>query len=77
MLEQINFIIGHYLVEARNALQCVAENKDSALVQFEIITDEFIHNVKEKTKTLRTGLVKWARDVGKIPIKAGLKCDRQ
>jgi predicted nucleotide-binding protein (sugar kinase/HSP70/actin superfamily) len=73
LLEQINFILGHYIVEARNALQCVAENKDSALLQFEIITDEFIHNVKQKTKTLRTGLVKWARDVGKIPIKVAVE----
>ncbi|MHA1986018.1 MAG: hypothetical protein ACW98D_05195 [Promethearchaeota archaeon] len=69
LLEQVDFIIGHYLSEARNALQCVAENKDSALNQFEIITDEFIHNVKEKKKTLRTGLVKWAREVSKIPTK--------
>jgi predicted nucleotide-binding protein (sugar kinase/HSP70/actin superfamily) len=67
--ENVNFIIGHYLVEARNALQCVAENKDSALERFEVITDEFINNVKEKKKTLRTGLVKWAREVSKIPLK--------
>ncbi|MFX1575461.1 MAG: hypothetical protein ACFFB0_22220 [Promethearchaeota archaeon] len=69
LLENINFIIGHYIVEARNALQCVAKNKSSALDQFEIITDDFIQNVKEKEKTLRTGLVKWARDVSKIPLK--------
>ncbi|MFX1524902.1 MAG: hypothetical protein ACFFCC_15445 [Promethearchaeota archaeon] len=69
LLEQIDFIIGHYLIEARNALQCVAKDKDSALEQFENITDEFIHNVKEKIKTLRTGLLKWARDVSKIPLK--------
>jgi len=70
LLEQINFIIGHYLVEARNALQCVAENKNSALERFEVITDEFINSVKEKEKTLRTGLVKWARNVSRIPLKA-------
>jgi hypothetical protein len=48
----------------------VAENKDFALEQFEVITDEFINNMKEKKKTLRTGLVKWARDVSKIPLNA-------
>jgi len=68
--ENVNFIIGQYLVEARNALQCVAENKYSALERFEVITDEFINNVKEKKKTLRTGLVKLAREVSKIPLKA-------
>ncbi len=70
LLENVNFIIGHFLVEARNALQCVAENKFLALERFEVITDEFIHSVKEKEKTLRTGLVRWARDVSKIPLKA-------
>lgn len=70
LLENVNFIIGHYLVEARNALQCVAENKNSALEQFEVITDDFINNVKEKKKTQKTGLVRWARDVSKIPLKA-------
>ncbi|MHA2130110.1 MAG: hypothetical protein ACW99L_09065, partial [Promethearchaeota archaeon] len=70
LLEQVDFIIGHYLVEAKNALQCVAKNKDSALERFEVITSEFINNVKEKKKTLRTGLVKWAREVSKIPLRA-------
>lgn len=70
LLEQINYIIGHYLNEARNALQCVAENKNSALERFEVITDGFIKSVKEKEKTLRTGLVKWARDVSRIPLKS-------
>ena len=70
LLENVNFITGHYLVEARNALQCVAENKDSAIERFEVITDEFINNIKEKKKTLRTALVKWARDVSRIPLKA-------
>jgi predicted nucleotide-binding protein (sugar kinase/HSP70/actin superfamily) len=69
LLEQIDFIIGHYLVEARNALQCVAKNKDSALERFEEITDDFINNVKKKKKTLRTGLLKWAKDVITIPLK--------
>ncbi|MFX1426270.1 MAG: hypothetical protein ACFFBE_07445 [Promethearchaeota archaeon] len=70
LLENVDFIIGHFLVEARNALQCIAENKVLALERFEVITDEFIHSVKEKEKTLRTGLVRWARDVTNIPLKA-------
>ncbi|MFW9873764.1 MAG: hypothetical protein ACFFG0_11720 [Candidatus Thorarchaeota archaeon] len=69
LLEQINFIIGHYIVEAKNALQCVAENKYSAIERFEVITDKFINSVKEKEKTLRTALVKWARDVSRIPLR--------
>ncbi|MFX1278415.1 MAG: hypothetical protein ACFFA3_03310 [Promethearchaeota archaeon] len=68
--ENLYFILGQYLIEARNALQCVAENKDTALEKFEEITDEFITNVKEEKKTLNTGLIKWARDVSKIPLKA-------
>jgi len=32
--ENINFIIGQYLIEAKNALQCVAENKVRALAKF-------------------------------------------
>jgi hypothetical protein len=68
--ENLNFILGQYIIEARNALQCVAENKDNALEKFESITSEFITNIKEEKKTLNTGLLKWARDVSKIPLKA-------
>ncbi|MHA2039743.1 MAG: hypothetical protein ACW98X_25285 [Promethearchaeota archaeon] len=71
--EQVAFIIGHYLDEAKNALQCVAENKNSALERFEAITDELINNVKEKRKTLRTGLVKWTREVSTIPLKTNVE----
>ena len=68
--ENLYFILGQYFIEARNALQCVAENKDTALEKFEQITDEFITNIKEEKKTLNTGLIKWARDISKIPLKA-------
>jgi len=71
--ENVSFIIGHYLMEARNALQCIAEDRDSALHQFELITDEFISNIREQKKTLRTGLVRWAREISKIPIKTTVK----
>jgi len=68
--ENINFIIGQYIIEARNALQCVAEQKDIALEKFEDITSEFIDNIKEGKKTLNTGLTRWAKEVAKIPLKA-------
>ncbi|MFX1327230.1 MAG: hypothetical protein ACFE91_03675 [Promethearchaeota archaeon] len=70
LIEQVNFIIGHFLVEARNALQCVAKDKYLAIDQFELITNEFINNVKVGRKSLRTGLVRWARDVSTIPLMA-------
>ncbi|MFX1366281.1 MAG: hypothetical protein ACFFCE_11265 [Promethearchaeota archaeon] len=68
--EIINYIIGHYLIEARNALQCIAEGKDKALRIFEEKTNIFINAVKEGKKTLRTGLINWAREIAKIPKKA-------
>jgi len=71
--ENINFILGQYLIEARNALQCVAENKVMAMERFEVLTSEFIDSVKNGKKTLNTGLVKWAKEVKKIPIKASIE----
>ena len=68
--ENINFLIGHYFIEARNALYCVAENRDVAMERFERLTREFIVNVKEGKKTLNTGLLKWAKEVAKTPLKA-------
>ena len=68
--ENINFIIGHYLTEARNALQCVAEEKTIALKKFEDLTNIFIENVKEGKKTLKTGLIQWAKEIAKIPLSA-------
>jgi predicted nucleotide-binding protein (sugar kinase/HSP70/actin superfamily) len=67
--ENLNFILGQYLIEARNALQCVAENKAIALGKFEDLTSEFITNIKEEKKTLNTGLIKWTKEVSKIPLK--------
>ncbi|MFX1324156.1 MAG: hypothetical protein ACFE8N_04310 [Promethearchaeota archaeon] len=68
--ENIYFILGQYIIEARNALQCVAENRDIALEAFEEITNSFLEDVREEKKTLNTGLIKWAREVKKIPLKA-------
>jgi len=71
--ENINFILGQYLIEARNALQCVAEKKIIALERFEDLTTEFIDNIKTGKKTLNTGLIKWAKEVAKIPLKASIE----
>ncbi len=71
--ENINFILGQYLIEARNALQCVAEKKIIALERFEDLTSEFIDNVKTGKKTLNTGLIKWAKEVAQIPLKASIE----
>ncbi len=68
--ENINFLIGHYFIEARNALHCVAENRNIAMERFERLTREFIENIKEGKKTLNTGLLKWAKEVKKTPLKA-------
>ncbi|MFX0142059.1 MAG: hypothetical protein ACFFDN_50950, partial [Candidatus Hodarchaeota archaeon] len=71
--ENINFVIGHALTEARNALQCVAEEKTIALKNFEDITDIFIKNVKDGKKTLKTGLIQWAKEIAKIPLRFSVK----
>ncbi|MFW9772818.1 MAG: hypothetical protein ACFFEO_11740 [Candidatus Thorarchaeota archaeon] len=68
--ENIYFILGQYLIEARNALQCVAEKRFAALEKFEDLTNNFIKSVKEGKKTLNIGLIKWAREVAKIPVRA-------
>jgi len=65
--EKLNFIIGQYIIEARNALQCTAEVKYEALNNFEEITDNFIESVRLKEKTIKTGLLRWAKEVAKIP----------
>lgn len=71
--ENVNFIIGQYLIEVKNALQCVAKDKVKALERFEDLTSEFIDNVKEGKKTLNTGLIKWAKELAKIPLGAKVK----
>ncbi len=68
--EKLNFIIGQYIIEARNALRCTASDTYSALNQFEQITDNFIESVRLKEKTIKTGLLRWAKEVAKIPLKA-------
>jgi hypothetical protein len=55
------------LTEARNALHCAAENRDSALNTFEEVTDRFIQHVRND-KTLKAGLKEWAKEVSKIPL---------
>ena len=68
--ENIGFQIGHYLTEARNALQCVADNASSSMKIFEKTTSVFIESLKEGVSKLRTGLVRWAKEIRKIPLKA-------
>ena len=71
--ENIYFVIGQYIIEARNALHCVAVRKSIALELFEDIASEFIDNLKEGKKTLNTGLIKWAKEVARIPVKAKIE----
>ncbi|MDX1797228.1 MAG: hypothetical protein R3255_01150 [Candidatus Lokiarchaeia archaeon] len=71
--ENIYFIIGQYIIEARNALQCVARRRNIALHLFEDITNEFIDNLKKEKNTLNIGLMKWAKEVARIPIKATIE----
>ncbi|MFX1275370.1 MAG: hypothetical protein ACFFBP_05635 [Promethearchaeota archaeon] len=72
-MENICFLIGNYIVEARNALYCIAEDKTSALDLFETITDKFIMGVRTKAHGLRPGLLKWAKEVAKIPCKMNVR----
>jgi predicted nucleotide-binding protein (sugar kinase/HSP70/actin superfamily) len=71
--ENIYFVIGQYIIEARNALQCVARRKNIALQLFEDITNEFIDNLKNEKNTLNIGLMKWAKEVARVPIKATIE----
>ncbi len=67
--EKLNFVIGQYIIEARNALRCTAEDTYSALNTFEEITTNFIESVRLKEKTIKTGLLRWAKEIAKIPLK--------
>jgi len=71
--ENIYFVIGQYIIEVKNALQCVAEKKVKALERFEVLTNEFINSMGDGNKTLNIGLIKWAKEVAKIPLKAKVK----
>lgn len=71
--EKLNFIIGQYIIEARNALRCTAEDIHSALKEFEDITTNFIESVRLKEKTIKTGLLRWAKELAKIPLKASVE----
>ncbi|MFX1501365.1 MAG: hypothetical protein ACFFDH_10435 [Promethearchaeota archaeon] len=68
--ENIYFILGEYINEARNALQCIAESKFEALAKFEELTDILFENIREGKKTINTSLLKWARELSKIPLKS-------
>jgi hypothetical protein len=68
--EKLNFVIGQYIIEAQNALRCTAEDNYLALNTFEEVTSNFIESVRLKEKTIRTGLLKWAKEIAKIPLKA-------
>jgi len=68
--EKLDFIIGQYIIEARNALWCTAQDNYAALNAFEEITRNFIESVRLKEKTIKTGLLKWAKEVAKIPLKS-------
>ncbi|MFX1397571.1 MAG: hypothetical protein ACFFAS_11075 [Promethearchaeota archaeon] len=71
--ENIYFVVGKYLKEARNALYCIAEDRDSAMILFEQITDDFINSMKEENHGLRMGLLKWAKEIRKIPRKTTIE----
>jgi len=70
MNQLLYYILGDIIMEARNALQVVAEKPHDALETFEKETDKFILKVKGRKKTLRVGLKNWAKEICKIPIKA-------
>ena len=70
-LEPIGYMIGHYITEARNALYCVAEDRHQAITTFETVTSEYIESLKrDGEKRLTIGLVEWAKQIKKIPLKA-------
>ena len=68
-LENQYLLIGLYLIEARNALYCLAEHKTSALALFEKTTEKLITKIKDGTSALRPGLINWAKEIAKIPRK--------
>ncbi|MHA1727720.1 MAG: hypothetical protein ACTSWY_03195 [Promethearchaeota archaeon] len=72
ILFNILFSIGHYLVEVKNALQCVAQDKESAINKFEEQTDILVEKV-ENEKILKNGLKDWSKQISKIPLKKSVK----
>ncbi|MFX1387015.1 MAG: hypothetical protein ACFE9M_07355 [Promethearchaeota archaeon] len=71
--ENMSFLIGNYLIEAKNALYCIAEDPESAIMQFEKLTDIYINRVKDGKVSLKSGLLKWAREIEKIPRKISIE----
>jgi len=70
-LEPICIMIGHYLTEARNALYCVADDRDQAITIFENVTSDFIESLKtEGEKKLKSGLKEWAQNIKMLNINA-------
>ncbi len=66
-LELLLFNIGHYLSEARNALQCAAQDKEKALNKFEKEISILVDKVSSE-KTLKAGLNQWAKEISKIEL---------
>ena len=70
-LEHMLYTISHYMIEARNALQCIAVDKKSALEEFDEITQRFTIKVEDDS-TLKSALAEWADDIRKIPTQKSL-----
>jgi len=70
-LEFLLHIVSEWIIEARNALQCLTTNKISALEKFEEITQRFILKVRDET-TLKRALIEWSEEVNNIPLQKSL-----
>lgn len=68
MIEEILAdITSQFIEEVRNALFCVAKNRESAMQQFETITDEYIEETTRQKKNVREGLKRWSEKIAEIP----------
>ncbi|GAX59163.1 activator of 2-hydroxyglutaryl-CoA dehydratase [Candidatus Scalindua japonica] len=65
-------ILGHFLEEAKNALICVAQNKESALSVFDKETDRLVEYIKSN-KHFIPALKEWAIKMAEIPRKISLE----
>ncbi len=65
--------VGDLLDEARNTVQCLAVNRDSALTMFEAETDRVIDSAETGERALKRALKTWAQNTDTIPLRSSVE----
>ncbi len=69
----ILYILGHILTEAENTLHICAKNPEEALLKFEKTTNKLFGKVKNLRRSIKKGLIEWAKEISKIPLKTNVE----